>query len=57
MFGLAADDAITEGNLPQLEAGVESVQASVVRAVLSLEEIRECRNLAESLGIRKFRVR
>lgn len=35
----------------------ESVQATVVGAVLGPEEIRQCRNLASSMGINKFRVR
>jgi TatD family-associated radical SAM protein len=35
----------------------KSVQASVVGAVLSPEEIEQCRDLTVSLGIRRFRVR
>jgi TatD DNase family protein len=35
----------------------KSTQASVVGSVLAQEEIRECRSLARSLGVRQFHVR
>jgi TatD family-associated radical SAM protein len=35
----------------------ENVQASVVGSVLSPDEIKQCRDLAGSLGIKQFRVR
>lgn len=43
--------------LSRAPAYFESVQASVVRSVLSDEEIQACRLLARSLGIKHFRVR